>query len=366
MAGSEIQANAIETVLRGMPLATVPGWVAVALIVLVAAAVPFVSLFGGMSIAGAVALALAAALGVGAQLAFNAGWVVPFVYPLLGLVLATGGSLAAQLVTVAFERIWVRDLFARFVPENVVDEVLANAGGPRLGGVERMGTVMFIDLRGFTTLAESLTPTRVIEILNQYLSEMSDAILDNGGTLVAYLGDGIMAVFGAPLPQDDHADRALRAAREMLDVRLPRFNAWLRREGISDGVKMGIGLNSGHVMSGNVGSERRIEYTVVGDTTNTASRIEGLTKGTPHQLLMAGATRDALVTPATDLVHVGETDIRGRVGKLQLWSIRAGDGHGDAGSRTDQAAETGGVAPAPAENPEATTARKPTPVTEPT
>jgi adenylate cyclase len=321
MPGSEIQANAIETVLRGMPLATVPGWVAVALIVLVAAAVPFVSLFGGMSIAGAVAVALAAALGVGAQLAFNAGWVVPFVYPLLGLVLATGGSLAAQLVTVAFERIWVRDLFARFVPENVVDEVLASAGGPRLGGVELMCTVMFIDLRGFTTLAESLTPTRVIEILNQYLSEMSDAILDNGGTLVAYLGDGIMAVFGAPLPQDDHADRALRAAREMLDVRLPGFNAWLRREGISDGVKMGIGLNSGHVMSGNVGSERRIEYTVVGDTTNTASRIEGLTKGTPHQLLMAGATREALVAPATDLVHVGETDIRGRVGKLQLWSI---------------------------------------------
>jgi adenylate cyclase len=321
MPGAEIQANAIHTVLSGMPLASVPGWVTLLLIAVMAIAVPLIALSAGIVVAALLAVLLGLAFALGAQVAFDAGWVVPVVYPLLALVLTAAGSLAATLLTVAFERIWVRDLFARFVPENVVDEVLASAGGPRLGGVEQMGTVMFIDLRGFTTLAESLTPTRVIDILNHYLTEMSDAILDHGGTLVAYLGDGIMAVFGAPLPQADHADRALGTAREMLDVRLPRFNAWLREEEVSDGVRMGIGLNSGLVMSGNVGSERRIEYTVVGDTTNTASRIEGLTKGTPHQLLIAESTKDALVSPASDLVHVAETDIRGRIGKLQLWSI---------------------------------------------
>jgi adenylate cyclase len=151
---------------------------------------------------------------------------------------------------------------------------------------------------------------------------MSDAILDHGGTLVAYMGDGIMAVFGAPLPQEDHADRALATAREMLDVRLPRFNAWLREEGLSEGgFRMGIGLNSGHVMSGHVGSERRVEYTAVGDTTNTASRIEGLTKGTPYQLFVSGTTKDALIESPGDLVYVGETEIRGRVGHMQLWSL---------------------------------------------
>ncbi len=109
----------------------------------------------------------------------------------------------------------MRDLFSRFVPENVVDEVLASAGGDlRLGGVQRDATVMFTDLRGFTSFAESLTPDRVIEVLNRYLSEMSDAILDHGGTLVSYMGDGIMAVFGAPIVQADHAARALaRPAR---------------------------------------------------------------------------------------------------------------------------------------------------------
>jgi adenylate cyclase len=247
--------------------------------------------------------------------------VVTFVYPFAALLVSAAGSLAVQLVTEAVERLRVRDLFARFVPENVVDEVLANAGGLRLGGVQRDGTVMFTDLRGFTSLAESLSPARVIEVLNRYLSEMSDAILDHGGTLVAYMGDGIMAVFGAPLVQPDHADRALSTAREMLTVRLPRFNEWLRAEGLSEGFRMGIGLNSGHVMSGNVGSERRVEYAAVGDTTNSAARIEQMTKGTPHQLLLSDATKEALVEPATDLVFVEETDIRGRVGRVSLWSV---------------------------------------------
>jgi adenylate cyclase len=208
------------------------------------------------------------------------------------------------------------------VPEDVVDEVLASTdAGLRLGGVQRDGTVMFSDLRGFTSFAESLAPAEVIEVLNKYLSEMSDAILDHGGTLVAYMGDGIMAVFGAPIEQDDHADRALAAAREMLDVRLPRFSAWLREKELSEGFRMGIGLNSGRVMSGNVGSERRVEYTAIGDTTNTAARLEGMTKGTPHQLFLADSTRSRLKDPPPDLVYVDEFEVRGRQARVKLWSL---------------------------------------------
>ena len=199
-------------------------------------------------------------------------------------------------VTVAFEREQARDAFARFVPEAVVDEVLRSADGIRLGGVQREGTVMFSDLRGFTSFAETLEPATVIGVLNRYLTAMSEAILDHGGTLVAYMGDGIMAVFGAPLQQDDHADRALAAARDMLD-RLEGFNDWLREEGLHEGFKMGIGLNSGQVMSGHVGSERRLEYTALGDTTNTAARLEGMTKGTPYQLYVADSTRSRLSQP---------------------------------------------------------------------
>jgi adenylate cyclase len=152
---------------------------------------------------------------------------------------------------------------------------------------------------------------------------MSEAILDHGGTLVAYMGDGIMAVFGAPLKQEDHADRALEAAREMLD-RMEGFNGWLREQELHDGFKMGIGLNSGAVMSGNVGSERRLEYTALGDTTNTAARLEGMTKGTPHQLYIADTTKQKLTRSPDDLVAVGEAEVRGRKAKVLLWSLREG------------------------------------------
>jgi adenylate cyclase len=321
MPGPEIQANAIETVLKGRPLTSFPGWVTIVAIILLGAVVPVISLRLGPVAATSVAFALGGLFLFGEQLAFDSGKVGTVVYPVGALIISGTGSLTVQLLTEAMERIRTRDLFSRFVSESVVDEVLTASGGLRLGGIQREGTVMFTDLRGFTSVAESLPVERVIEVLNHYLGEMSDAILDHGGTLVSYMGDGIFAVFGAPLAQPDHADRALATAREMLEVRLPRFNAWLREEGLSEGFKMGIGLNSGHVMSGHVGSERRVEYAAVGDTTNTASRIEGMTKGTPHQLFLADSTRAALSTPPDDLIFVDEVEVRGREAKIKLWSL---------------------------------------------
>jgi adenylate cyclase len=322
MAGAEIQASALDTVRRGLPLQPAPRWLDAVLIVLLGMVAPLASLRLSPLRAIAIAVVLAAAFAVAVQLAFNGGTILAFVYPLGALVLTAVGALAVHYVTTAFERERVRDLFARFVPENVVDDVLARAGeGLRIGGVQRDGTVMFSDLRGFTSFAESLPPDRVIQVLNHYLSGMSDAILNHGGTLVAYMGDGIMAVFGAPIEQPDHADRALAAAREMLWERLPAFNDWMRSEELGDGFRMGIGLNSGSVMSGNVGSERRLEYTAIGDTTNTASRIEGMTKGTPHQLFFADSTRSRLDAPDDDLVYVGELEVRGRTAKVKLWSL---------------------------------------------
>ena len=333
MPGVEIQANALNTIFSGFPLSSAPGWLNIVLIVLLAVAVPVASLRLGPVASVGLAVAIGIVYSVIVQLAFNGGTILSFVYPIGALILAAVGSIAVQLVTEAFERIRTRDLFSRFVPENVVDELLESSDGLRLGGVQRAGTVMFTDLRGFTSFAESLTPSQVIDVLNHYLSEMSDAILDHGGTLVAYMGDGIFAVFGAPLEVEDHADRALATAREMLEVRLPRFNEWIRSQGLGDGFRMGIGLNSGNVMSGHVGSERRVEYAAVGDTTNTASRLESMTKGTPHQLFLSDSTREALTAAPEDLVFVDEVDIRGRVNRLKLWSVK--EREPDEASATD-------------------------------
>jgi adenylate cyclase len=150
---------------------------------------------------------------------------------------------------------------------------------------------------------------------------MADAVLDAGGTLVGFLGDGILAIFGAPIPYADHADRALAAARVMLAERLPRFNQWVREEGFDERFRMGMGLNSGAVMSGNVGSKRRLEYAAIGDTVNTASRIEQLTKEYPFGALVAGDTRSLLRLPADDLTFVGDVVMRGRAAPTALWGL---------------------------------------------
>jgi adenylate cyclase len=220
------------------------------------------------------------------------------------------------------ERGRVRDIFSRFVPEHVVDEVLRRTDDDlRLSGVTHDATVMFADLRDFTSFAESLPADTVIDVLNRYVSSMSDAILDNGGTLVAYMGDGIMAVFGAPIEMAGHADCALAAARQMLHSCLPEFNGWLKTSGFGDGFRMGVGLSSGPIMSGTVGSDRRLEYTTVGDTTNTAARLEAMTKGTPYAIFVADATRRRLRPSPPDLVFVDELEVRGKRSRVQLWTL---------------------------------------------
>jgi len=335
MAGPELQASAIATILDGVPLDSTPAGLDILLIALLAAVGP---------IAGArlkPGLALASMVGAGliylvfAQLAFDSGLIIPVVDPLLSLVVGATGTLFLYYLFEAFDRQRVRLTFSRFVPENVVDQVLAEGEeGLRLGGVRMVGTVMFADLRGFTSYAESKPPTEVVNVLNQYLGQMTEAIMDHGGTLVAYMGDGIMAAFGAPVKQEDHADRAVAAAREMLEVRLPAFCEWMVQSGHGEGFKIGIGLNSGEVMSGQVGSEKRMEYTTIGDTTNTAARLEGMTKGSGHYLFISDSTRDALMDPVPDLVHVGEREVRGRDRKIEIWSLAPDPG---AGSTADEA-----------------------------
>ncbi|HEY8193028.1 MAG TPA: adenylate/guanylate cyclase domain-containing protein [Gaiellaceae bacterium] len=325
MSGAEIQANAIATVLDKLPLKSAPGWMNIMLILVLGMLVPVASLKLALRGTLIVSLVAAALLLVCTQLAFLTGWINTFVYPAGALAMSSVGAIGAHYLLAAFERERVRDIFARFVPAAVVDDVLKRTDGDlRLGGVTIEATVMFTDLRGFTSVSEALPAAEVIQIVNHYLEEMTKSIHEHGGTLVSYEGDGIMAVFGAPIEQPDHADRSIATARDMLEVRLPRFNAWLQERQIASGFYMGIGLNSGDVVSGNVGSENRLEYTAIGDTTNTAARLQGMTKGTPHSVFISDTTRLLLQEEVGDLVFVDEMEVRGRQAKVKLWSLPVG------------------------------------------
>jgi adenylate cyclase len=323
MSGPELNANAVATVLDGFPLGEAPGALALLLVAALGLVVPAAALpLRGLRWLPVPLAALAIYL-VAAQLAFGGGTILPVVPGLLALALGTLGTLAVAYATELRDRRRLRETFARFVPASVVDEVVAETDEDlRLVGTRRDGTVLFCDLRAFTSCAEKLAAEQVIELLNRYLTEMSEAILDAGGTVVSYMGDGIMAVFGAPLEQPDHADRAVRAAREMLGVRLPRFNAWARDFGLSEGFEMGVGICSGPVMSGNVGSSRRLEYTAVGDTTNTASRLEAMTKEHGVPVLISDATRAGMREGPSELVAVGDLAVRGRTAPLCAWTLR--------------------------------------------
>jgi adenylate cyclase len=321
MSGAEIQANAISTVLRDFPLARAPEWTEVALILLLGLFAPLMALRFGLLHAAVAGVAVALGYAILAQVAFNSGTIVSLVYPELSLALGVVGALGVGLVLGAFERERVRDLFSRFVPEPVVDEVLKNVDEDlRLGGRRRVVTVLFSDIRGFTTFSESREPEAVIGVLNQYLTTMTSVILGHGGTLVSFMGDGILAVFGAPIEADDHADRAYEAACDMAGPALDAFNAWMRAEGHGEGFRIGVGLNSGAVMAGNVGSQERLEYTVIGDTTNTASRIEGMTKGTAHMVMLSDSVRDAFTRAHPDLEQMDAMEVRGRQGLVVLWA----------------------------------------------
>lgn len=321
MSGPEINANAIATALDDFPLKSTPLGLDLFLIALMGVIAPLASYRLSPIRALVLGLLAAALYLLCAQLAFNSGRIVPVLYPMIALGLSLVGALLVYYVREAFIRRRVRDTFARFVPESVVGQVLARTDDDlRLEGSRMDVTVLFSDIRGFTTFAEGRDPGQVLEVLNAYHEEMTAAVMDHGGTLISFMGDGIMAAFGAPIEMDDHADRALAAAKEMLEVRLPRVNEWMREHEVGAEFQIGIGLNSGPVMAGNIGSEQRLEFTTIGDTVNTAARLEGMTKGSGHSLFVADSTHERLSQRDGALSYVDSMPVRGRAEEIKVWA----------------------------------------------
>jgi len=179
--------------------------------------------------------------------------------------------------------------YSRFLPEYVVTQMLENPDSFKLGGVLQTITILFADIRGFTRISEHAPPEKIVQLLNRYFSAMTDIIFAHGGTLDKYLGDGLMALFGAPTVTPNDASNALSTAVAM-QRRLIGINLELREEGFPE-IGIGIGLHTGEVTVGYIGSERRSEYTAIGDTVNTASRLESNAQG--GQILVSEVTAKA-------------------------------------------------------------------------
>jgi adenylate cyclase len=209
-----------------------------------------------------------------------------------------------------------KELVRRFATSEVADD-LANSGFS-LGGKHVIASAMFSDIRSFTTLAESQTPEETIDLLNTYYTLMFEAISSNGGVVNQMIGDGLMAIFGAPLPQDDHCERAVRAALEMIEM-IEMYNVERETQGKPQ-IRIGIGIASGQMVAGYTGTTHRATYTCVGDTVNMAARLEAQTKVIGEPILIEGVTRAAL-GDAFEVASHGMVQLKGKTIDIEVFSI---------------------------------------------
>jgi adenylate cyclase len=222
-----------------------------------------------------------------------------------------------QMTAGLAERERIKDAFGRFVTPAIAQAILDNP--PEPGGTSTEVTVLFSDIRGYTSLSERLSPPQVIELLNTYFSHMVPAIEENQGLVYQFVGDAIMAVFGAPLKLEDHATKAVAAGQGMLAA-LATFNRHSRQG--QPPLAMGIGIHSGPVVAGIIGSRQRMEYRVVGDTVNLASRVEGLNKPLGSELLISQATVQRLSRPF-DLTDLGSHQVKGKAEPVHVFGVAA-------------------------------------------
>ncbi|HRE88455.1 MAG TPA: adenylate/guanylate cyclase domain-containing protein, partial [Myxococcota bacterium] len=228
-----------------------------------------------------------------------------------------------------FERERIRQVFGRYVSEEVARKLLADGGDRARRGEQREVTILFSDLRGYSTLSERLTPSQVLEIMNEYLELMNQVIAAHGGCIIEYTGDGVLAVFGAPDDLPNHPERAVRAAFAMRDS-LAALNLRWEHEGTSrlwqehgiDAIAARIGIHTGLVVAGSLGSSLRMKYTILGDSVNIASRLEGKNKELGTDILVSEAVFSRLPGDLKQRAKSqGEHSVKGRQQPVALYSF---------------------------------------------
>jgi adenylate cyclase len=231
------------------------------------------------------------------------------------------GQMAAAINTMANglrERDMVKRAFSGYISRQVLDAIVAKGEHSALKGERRRITVMFTDIRGFTTISEVMRPEAVVSLLSEYFERMVEVVLRYQGTIDKFLGDGMMVIFGAPLDDPYQEEHAVHAAIEM-QKELGALNKRWENEGRTP-VRMGIGINSGAAVVGNIGSDQRMEYTAIGDTVNLASRLESASKDLGVDIVVSEHTYDA-VRPLFSWKSVGDVTVRGRMEAVRVYSL---------------------------------------------
>ncbi|MBI2490593.1 MAG: CHASE2 domain-containing protein [Candidatus Rokubacteria bacterium] len=315
MPGVEIHANALETLLGGLAVREAPRWLstAVALAAAIAGAWLVVRLRALRALAASAGLW--AALAAVTFLAFSVwGAWFRFAAVTLALLLGYGAAVVGNFVREQRER---RRLGQFFSPA-VLTEIVRQRGDVSLGSSRRLVTVLFSDIRGFTALAERVAPEQVVEMLREYLSEMTEVVFEYGGTVDKYIGDCVMALYNAPIDDPDHAANAVRTGLKLQERTLEVSARWEAKLGVT--IRNGVGINTGEAIVGTMGSRQRLEYTAIGDVVNIAAHLEALTKEYGASIIISESTHER-VRGQFPTYELGAVAVKGRAETVRIWGV---------------------------------------------
>lgn len=318
MTGLEIHGQILDGILAGRSLSAAPVWVNILVLVLATGIAAFVfqripPLWGGIATFTIVGIVWSTGV-----VAFKNGVILAVVPPIAGAIIVFIGMIGFHYTVEARRSRYVRSVFSRYVAPSVVGQILENPDAIRLGGELREVTLFFSDIRGFTKLSESKDPGEIVRLLNEYFDEMTGVIFEHQGTVNKFIGDAIMAFWGAPLPLPNGPDRAVAACIEMRHRLAQLNNEWAQND--QDTLRIGMAVHTGSVLVGNIGSTRQMEYTVIGDAVNVCSRIESMTKEIGTDLLISDSVFQRLSSQPSVTTHHG-VPIRGRDQTITLHAV---------------------------------------------
>jgi adenylate cyclase len=323
--GVLIHMTALDNLLRGQAMQPAPYWlfVATTLALCLGTAWAFVLVQRQTLIFFSIAVLAAAYYGLVVHAFKSHGVWMELVFPESALALTYAVSATVEYLTEGRQRRVLRAVFDKYMAAEVVDEIMRNPAGIKLGGEKKELTIFFSDVAGFTTISEKLDPEDLVVLLNQYLTAMTDIILRHRGNVNKYLGDGIMAIFGAPRGEPNHASLACYAALENQSALVRLREEW-KAQG-HPAVIARIGINSGPLVVGNVGSQVRMEYTVMGDSVNLASRLEGANKFYDTLILLGPRTYE-LAKPDIEAREVDMLRVKGKLEPVVVHELLARKG----------------------------------------
>jgi adenylate cyclase len=324
MTGGEVHANITETLLSGIYPRSLPWWVLA--MALLACVTPLALIIFRMHPGWAIGTTFIGACVVAAlgYVAFKGYWILPVGTLQIALSMVLLATLALRLTGAERSRRQLRAMFGNYVSDEVVELLTSQASEgkrPNLGGEEMVVSILFSDIRDFTTISEKLDAHEVVEMLNAYFAKACEPILKERGNVNKYIGDAVMAMFGSPYSYDDHAERALKAAVGMAKA-AEEFRGWMEQRFPNRGLpefRIGIGVHTGVVVSGSIGTDKRREFTVIGDAVNTASRLEGMSKTLGWTIVASRASAEAAK------VEIGETNsitVKGRAQSVEVVEIQ--------------------------------------------